>query len=136
MSDTVFKNTLIIPFTYIVTQAITTGQAVQTQLTMASDSSFELLEFVASSTLDGDADVIPNQFSVQVTDQSTGRQLSNARVPQRMYVASTYTAGSVEKYPIRFPAQCVLLFDFLDISGSGDSQTVTFGLKGYKLIQQ
>ncbi len=134
MSDTIYKNTLIIPFTYIVTQVLTAGQAAQTQLTMASDSAFELLSFVASSTLDADTDVIPNQFSVQVTDQSTGRQLSNARVPQRMYVSSTYTAGAVEKYPIRFPAQCVLLFDFLDTNGGG--QTITFGLKGYKLIQQ
>lgn len=127
-----YPNTLVLPFTYLVSSGSMSGNSsTQVTLTMAADCSFELLAFVASCTSDADTDVIPNGFSVQITDQSTGRNLSNARIPQRMFSSSTYASMAYEKYPIRFPASCVLLFDFLETSGS--TNTINIGLKGYKL---
>ncbi len=127
-----FPNNLIIPFTYLVSSGALAGNAAgQVPLTMAADCAFELLGFVASCTADADADVIPNNFSVQMIDQSTGRLMSNFRIPQRMFASSTYNSMCYEKYPIRFPANCTLLFDFLDLSGG--TNTINIGLKGYKL---
>lgn len=130
-----YENKLIIPFTYIVTGTLTSGSTVQSTLTMAADSAFELMCILASSSYDGSDDIAPNLFSVQITDQSTGRQLSNARVPQRCIGGVTANGwGAVEKYPIRFPASCIMLFDFLELASQ--SQTVTIALKGYKLFAQ
>lgn len=127
-----YESKLIIPFTYIVTGTVGANAAVQSTLTMAADSSFELLCFMGSCTQDADTDVMPNNFSVQIQDQSTGRYLSNARVPQRNLAGNTGNGwGAVEKYPIRFPASCVMVFDFLDLSTAGS--TITMSLKGYKL---
>ncbi len=128
-----YPNTLILPFTYLVSSgAVAANGNAQVTLTMSSDAAFELLGFVASATSDAVANVIPNGFSLLITDQSTGRQLSNTRIPQRMFGSSTYNQMCQEKYPIRFPANCTLLFDFLDLSGQ--TNTINIGLKGYKLI--
>lgn len=128
-----YESKLIIPFSYVVTGVLTSGSTVQSTLTLAADSSFELMCFLASSTYDSADDVAPNLFSVQIQDQSTGRLLSNARVPQRCFGGVTANGwGAVEKYPIRFPANCTLLFDFLELASQ--SQTATIVLKGYKLF--
>lgn len=128
-----YPNTLILPFTYLVSSGALAGNgSSQVTLTLAADSSFELLGFVASATSDAVGNVIPNGFSLQISDQSTGRFLSNVRVPQRMFASSTYNQMCQEKYPIRFPANCTLLFDFLDLSAGAN--TILIGLKGYKLI--
>jgi len=127
-----YPNNLIIPFTYLVNSGAIVGNgSAQVTLTMSADCSFELLGFLSSCTSDAVANVIPNGYSVLITDQSTGRQLASTRVPQRMFASSTYNPMTYEKYPIRFPASCVLLFDFLDLSGN--TNTIIIGLKGYKL---
>lgn len=129
-----FPTTQIIPFTYVISSGAMAGNAsAQVSLTMQADSSFELLRILGTSSLDTDAETIPNNFSLLITDQSTGRMLSNIRVPQRLVTMQSMQGMMDEKYPIRFPASCVLLFDFLDLSGN--TNTVTIALKGYKLFQ-
>lgn len=126
----------ILPFSYLVSSGAMAGNAAaQVTLTMAADSSFELMCILASATSDAESDIIPNGWSCQITEQSTGRQLSNARIPQRALAgyANYGSPGAVEKYPIRFPASCVMLFDFLDLSAS--TNTVSLVLKGYKVFQ-
>lgn len=128
-----YQSNLIIPFEYVVTSGATAlagNASAQVTLTLSADSAFELLAILGTSTLDAATDYSPNNFSVQIIDQSTGRQLSNARVPQRNMFGAM-TGNLPEKYPIRFPASCVLLFDILNLSGS--SNTVTITLKGYKV---
>lgn len=126
------NNNLIIPFTYVHTPAALSGNgSSQTTLTMAADCAFELLAILGSCTVDTDTDVMPNNFSVQITDQSTGRLLSSARVPQRNLAGTANNGNLTEKYPIRFPANCTLLIDILELSGG--SNTVTICLKGYKI---
>ncbi len=123
---------MIIPFTYLVSSgALAANAAGQVPLVLAADCAFELQGYVASCTEDADTDIIPNNFSVQIIDQSTGRLMSNIRVPQRMFASSTYNGMTCEKYPIRFPANCTLLFDFLNLTTNAN--TILVGLKGYKL---
>ncbi len=125
----VFESKLIIPFSYVVSSGpLTSGSNAQVTLTMAADSSFELMCILGSATYVGADFDAPNNFSVQITDQSTGRQLSNARVPQRCLCGVTANGWGA----IRFPANCTLLFDFLELSAQ--SQTATVVLKGYKLF--
>lgn len=129
-----YPSNLIFPFTYIVDSGSISGNAqAQVTLQMASDCTFELLGFLASATSDAETETIPNGFSVTIQDQSTGRLMSNANVPQRMFASSTYNPMTYEKYPIRFPANCALLFTILDLTGS--TNRVIIGLKGYKLYQ-
>lgn len=130
----IFENKLIIPFSYVHTSgstAIVANGNVQNTLTMAADCSFELLAILGSCSEDADTDIMPNNFSVLITDQSTGRNLASARVPQRCMAGSTNNGNLPEKYPIRFPASCILAFDFLNLTGN--SNTVTIVLKGYKI---
>lgn len=127
-----YPNTLVFPFTYLVSSGgLTANGSAQVTLTMSADCAFELLAIVVSATSDAVTNTIPNGFSVLMTDQSTGRQMASSRIPQRMFGSSTYNSMAYEKYPIRYPANCVLLFDILDLSGAGN--TVQIGLKGYKL---
>ena len=129
-----YPSTLIIPFTYHVGfTALANGASAQTTLTMSADASFELLAILGNSDQDAAATLRPNNFSLQITDQSTGRQLSNARIPQSSYISSSYLSFFTEKYPIRFPASCVLLFDVLNLTAQ--SSAISIDLKGYKLYQ-
>lgn len=126
-----------LPFSYLVSVALTANGSSQTSLTLQTDSFFELVTIKGSTTLDSTRSdgaalsnpFIPNNFSVQITDQSTGRQLSNARVPQRIYAP---LHGSRLLQPILLPPNTTLLFDFLDLSGS--TPTVSLVLEGYKVF--
>lgn len=129
----VYSTAVIIPFTYLVQIALTANQAGQQQLTMAADSVFELLRILAVTDADDDA-FPPNNFAIQITDSTTSHQMSNARVPQAIYTAYTYQGpGNDEKYPIRFPAQAQVLFDFLNLTSG--TINVSVALKGYKIYQ-
>lgn len=121
----------ILPFEYLVSSgAMAASAAAQVTLTLQADSNFELQALMGSSSLDADTDFMPNNFSCQITDQSTGRQLMSARIPQRILVGPS-NGSLMERHRIVFPAQAILLFDFLNLD-SGNANTVTFVLKGYK----
>jgi len=122
-------NTKCLPFDYVVEVTLTTGQQLQTSLTLQADSYFELVAILGTSSKDGATDIAPNNFSVQMTDQSSGRQFSNVRVPQRCL------AGTARYYrdkwrKVVFPPRAVILFDFLDLSS--DANSVKLVLTGYK----
>jgi hypothetical protein len=128
------KSNLILPFTYLFPAIVipALGQ-VQQNLQMASDSYFELLRYVGISSADNPTDYAPNNFSVQLTDQSTGKQMMSGQVPQAMAITRSYQFGNDEKYPIQFPAQTIVVGTFINLTNS--QLTVTFGLKGYKIFQ-
>jgi hypothetical protein len=123
----------VIPFDYVVvTGSIAASGSAQTTLTLAPDSSFELHLLEGRSSLDGVTDIRPNNFSCQITIQSTGRQLSNLRVPQNL-LAGTAENGPMFRRPILLSPNTVLLFDFLNLSGAS-ANTITLALRGYKLF--
>lgn len=127
------NNLEAIPFSYLVSSgAISASGTASTTLTLASDSIFELHFFYGSSSLDAATDYRPNNFSAQITDQATGRQFSNARIPQRMMVEIAEN-GFPERRPILFPRNTVFVFDFLNLSTS-TANTINIVLKGYKLF--
>lgn len=131
------RNTSQIPFDYLVSVSLTSGLQLTTTLTLQSDSWFSVVSLhgstnVDSSRSDGAAvtnPFSPNNFSVLINDQSTGRNLSNARIPQRIM-------GPFQGYrllePILFPPSAILQFDFLDLSAT--TQTTTLVLRGYKIF--
>ena len=127
------NNLEAIPFSYLISGgAIIASGTASATLTFASDSLFELHFFYGSSSLDAATDTRPNNFSVQITDQATGRQFSNARIPQRLMVERA-EEGFPERRPIVFPRNTVFVFDFLNLS-SASTNTPTIVLKGYKLF--
>ncbi len=125
------KTDKIIAFDYIVSATLTGNGMAQVTLTLAADSQFELHGFLANSSLDTATDFRPNNFSCQISDQSTGRQFANLRIPQ-VLLAGNANFALLERRPITFPALGTLLFDFLNLSGS--SNTANIVLKGYKLL--
>jgi hypothetical protein len=129
-----YPTSLIIPFSYIATIKAIPGMATQaTVIQMASDSTFELLRMMAISSADVPANYFQNNFSVQLTDQSTGRQLSQDFIPQSCFVTNQYQFGGDEKYPILFPAQGIINLNFTNLTNA--ALTVNFVLKGYKIFQ-
>lgn len=127
----------VIPFDYVVvTSAIAASGSAQQTLTLAPDSNFEWHLLEGRSSLDGVANTRPNNFSCQITIQSTGRQLSNLRVPQNLLAATAENAtGGVMRRPIILGPNTVLLFDFLNLDGAS-ANTITLVLRGYKLFGQ
>jgi hypothetical protein len=130
----------IIPFDYIVTATSIVGNgSTIVSLVLQQDSSFEL-EYIrgncsaqAPSTVDVSGNTDPNYFSVQITDQGTGRQLSNGRIPQNLLMG-TAQRGVYEKRSILFPPRATLQFDILNLSAS--TNTVNIVLHGYKILNQ
>ena len=127
------RSSKVLPFIYLVSSTALTGNGSSVQtLAMQADSEFELHQFAASSSIDAAANVMPNNFSVQITDLSTGRQLMSARIPQRVLCGPANGGFGLLRRPIIFAAQANLSFDFLDLSGS--TNTVSLCLIGYKLL--
>ena len=123
-------NTQGIPFTYVVTTASLAAGAVGTvTLIMQSDSEFYLCEWLGMSTAETAADVSPNNFTVAIRDQSTGRDLMSAAVPQRLFSGNAYN-GNLEATAVKFLPQSNLVFTITNTAGGAN--TVTVVLKGYK----
>lgn len=123
-------NVNLIPFKYRVELALTALELDSVELTLANDSWFELHQISGSSSADTDGDFMPNNFSVQITDQSTGRVFSNALVPQRI-LCSPANFNYREKRPVQFAPNASLRFQFQDLTN--DVNTVSITLDGYKL---
>jgi len=126
-----------IPFFYTVTATIAAANGnAQTTLILQSDSYFELHSILgtggaAAST--ESATVNPNNFSVSIRDQTTGRDLTQGRIPQRLLGGNAFNGFQVIRRPIVFEPQSNLFFDFLDLTGIA-SNAITLVLAGVKQI--
>jgi len=125
-------------FHYLVNSgSITANTSAQQSLTMQNDSDFELCTILGQSNQDGIRSngaalanaFQPNNFSVLITNQATGRTLANVRIPQS--IIAPY-GGYRLLSPIVLPAGTILLFDFLDLSGV--TNVVNLVLAGYKRL--
>lgn len=127
-----------LPFHYLVTVTLTSGSSQAVNLTTQTDSWFQLTTLLGSTTVDctrSDGAAVtnpfsPNNFSVLITDQSTGRNLSNVRIPQR--IISPFQGYRLPE-AIMFPPNTTLLFDFLDLSAGNN--VVSLVLAGYKVFK-
>jgi len=126
-------NATAIPFTYVVTSpTLTASSSGSITLIMQADSRFELTAIFATSSLDANTDMSSNNFSVLITDQTTGRQLSSNRIPQRIFAGTAFN-GYLGRRSILFNPQSNLLFDFLNLSGASPN-VITLSLVGYKYL--
>lgn len=122
-----------IPFTYVV-PAITlaANAAGQQNLVLMADSYFELMAVFATGGADATTEntlVSPNNFSLLIRDNTTGRDLMSQRVPQRLLAGNAFN-GFLQRRPIVFEPQSSLLFDYLNLTAANNS--VTIALVGYK----
>lgn len=131
---TLRTNSKSIPFIYAVAQTLSANGLGSVNLTLAADSWFELTRFVAATNdANFDTDQNPNAFSVQVTDQGTGRQLSNLKIQQALITGTTYRHAN-QRYGIVFSPNTTIQFDFQNLTGN--SLSIQLGMEGYKYYGQ
>jgi len=129
-------NTNSLPFDYVVTATLgaAVGATGSSTLIMQADSRFELMAILgtggASATTE-DSLQYPNSFTVSIRDQTTGRDLMSAPVPQRVLCGNSYRQLA-EKRGIIFEPQSNILFTFTNLTAAANN--ITLVLKGYKII--
>lgn len=130
-------NTNSIPFIYVVTPpqlAGTPGSTSSTTLIMQADSRFELIGIMGTGGADNTTEnllVNPNSFTCTIRDQTTGRDLMSAPVPQRILCGNAFN-GFLQKRGIVFEPQSNLLFTFTNLTNAVNN--ITLALHGYKMI--
>ena len=129
-------NTNSLPFVYVVTASLggAVGATVSTTLIMQADSRFELMGIMGTGGLNATTEnslQYPNSFTVSIRDQTTGRDLMSAPVPQRVLCGNAFKQF-LEKRGIIFEPQSNLLFTFTNLTGL--SNNITLALHGYKII--
>ena len=129
-------NTNSLPFVYVVTSTLggAVGATGSSTLIMQADSRFELMAILGTGGLDATTEnslQYPNTFSVSIRDQTTGRDLMSAPVPQRILCGNAYRQLP-EKRGIIFEPQSNLLFTFTNLTAPINN--ITLVLKGYKII--
>lgn len=116
----------MIPFIYSVNVAPAANAQAQTTLTLASDSTFELHEFVGSTDADASTTVLPNNFTVSINILG-GLSLMNNPVPQRV-ICCPANRVIQEMRLVVFPPNAQIAFAFLNLTA--DVLNIFFGMKG------
>jgi hypothetical protein len=129
-------NTNSLPFVYVVTASLAAavGATSSTTLIMQADSRFELMGiFGTGGTVATTEDSVtnPNNFTCTIRDQTTGRDLMSAPVPQRVLCGNAFRQF-LEKRGIIFEPQSNLLFTFTNLTAN--TNNITLALHGYKII--
>jgi len=129
-------NTNSLPFVYVVTASLgaAVGATSSTTLIMQADSRFELMGIFGTGGTNAtteDSLTNPNSFTCTIRDQTTGRDLMSAPVPQRVLCGNAFRQF-LEKRGIIFEPQSNLLFTFTNLTAATNS--ITLALHGYKII--
>jgi hypothetical protein len=129
-------NTNSLPFVYVVTASLgaAVGATSSTTLIMQADSRFELMGIFGTggnTATTEDTLQNPNNFTCTIRDQTTGRDLMSAPVPQRVLCGNAFRQF-LEKRGIIFEPQSNLLFTFTNLTAATNS--ITLALHGYKII--
>ena len=127
-------NTNSLPFVYVVSSSIAASSTSSTTLIMQADSRFELMGIFGTGGVDATTEnslQYPNSFTVSIRDQTTGRDLMSAPVPQRVLCGNAYRQLA-EKRGIIFEPQSNILFTFTNLTAAANN--ITLVLKGYKII--
>jgi hypothetical protein len=133
-----------VPFQYGVTIAtILTGQTLQTTLQLQQDSLFECHVWMGSTDQDDNVNptgsvytplFAPNNFSVLIQDQMSGRFLMNAPIPQRIVCGPSNTGLKLSRPTTWYP-NTQLNFAFTNLK-SFTLTNVTFVWIGQKIFKQ
>ena len=122
--------TSAIPFVYLVTSASLAANTTATYtLTFQADSDFELFAILGSSSQQDPAEYSPNEFSVKISDGTTGRLLTSASIDQRILCGDAFRF-IWQRYPLRFVAQSTLQFEITNLNASAN--VIKLALQGYK----
>jgi hypothetical protein len=129
-------NTNSLPFVYVVTASLgaAVGATASSTLIMQADSRFELMGIFGTggtSATTEDSHTNPNNFTCTIRDQTTGRDLMSAPVPQRVLCGNAFRQF-LEKRGIIFEPQSNLLFTFTNLTAA--TNNITLALHGYKII--
>jgi hypothetical protein len=129
-------NTNSLPFVYVVTASLgaAVGATASSTLIMQADSRFELMGIFGTggtAATTEDSLTNPNSFTCTIRDQTTGRDLMSAPVPQRVLCGNAFRQF-LEKRGIIFEPQSNLLFTFTNLTAATNS--ITLALHGYKII--
>jgi hypothetical protein len=130
-------NTNSLPFVYLANVTFgggTLGASLSTTLIMQADSRFELMGIMGTggaTAATEDTLFYPNSFTVSIRDQTTGRDLMSAPVPQRVLCGNAFQQF-LEKRGIVFEPQSNLLFTFTNLTNLANN--ITLALHGYKII--
>lgn len=119
-----------VPFSYVVQVTGLSGNSTTlVTKTLARDSYFMLCRWLAWTDQDAASEFTTNNFKVQITDQTTGRQLSDFRVPQNIISP----AGRPQNLlmPVILFESSILQFDFENLTAS--TMEINFVLDGFKL---
>ena len=129
-------NTNSLPFVYVVSATLgnTIGATASATLIMQADSRFELMGVMGTGGATAASEEslqYPNFFTVSIRDQTTGRDLMSAPVPQRILCGNAFRQF-LEKRGIVFEPQSNLLFTFTNLQAL--TCNITLALHGYKII--
>jgi hypothetical protein len=129
-------NTNSLPFVYVVSATLgaAVGATSSATLIMQADSRFELMGIMGTggtAATTEDSLQYPNSFTVSIRDQTTGRDLMSAPVPQRVLCGNAFKQF-LEKRGIIFEPQSNLLFTFTNLTAA--TNNITLALHGYKII--
>ena len=127
-------NTNSLPFVYVVTTSIAANSTSSATLIMQADSRFELMGIFGTGGENATSEQnlqYPNSFTVSIRDQTTGRDLMSAPVPQRVLCGNAFNQF-LQKRGIVFEPQSNLLFTFTNLQAAANN--ITLALHGYKII--
>ena len=129
-------NTNSLPFVYVVSATLgnAVGATASATLIMQADSRFELMGVMGTGGATAASEEslqYPNFFTVSIRDQTTGRDLMSAPVPQRILCGNAFRQF-LEKRGIVFEPQSNLLFTFTNLQAL--TCNITLALHGYKII--
>jgi hypothetical protein len=129
-----FKSAQVLPFFYVVqaTLGATVGATATVNLTTDSASYFELHQIGGSSSLDADTDFMPNNFTLKISEQSTGRDLTGGQIPQRC-ICGPANQGWQFRRLVNFPPNTT--FQFTVVNTIATANVVDIVLHGFKLYQ-
>lgn len=120
-----------IPFWYSFPVAILTNGSNDTKgLTIETNSAFECWKVLISCTADGDTDTNPNNVTIRLQDNGTGRFLSGAQIAQR--IISPISGENRFPTPVIFAPSSTLVCEYTDLSAGANSVSVV--LQGFKLF--
>lgn len=129
-----FRSKQVLPFFYDVqaTLSASIGATATVNLTTDSGSWFELHQIGASSSLDTDTDFMPNNFTVQILEQSSGRQITSAQIPQRV-ISGPANQGWLFRRLVVFPPNTT--FQFIVVNTVASANVVDIVLSGFKIYE-
>ena len=129
-----FKSAQVLPFYYVVqgTLGATVGATITVNLTTDSASYFELHQIAGSSSLDLDTDFMPNNFTLSIIEQSSGRQITGGQIPQRC-ISGPANQGVQLRRLVQFPPNTT--FQFVIVNTIASANVVDVVLSGFKLFQ-